>query len=159
MGYGRAQHTWHLAIEASAPASAPRSSVGAVSPFTSPGARQQTRQWDIPQREEVWTHLGTPLSPPLLGGCLIKLVPRLRLWETSAVQRGQKLSRYPSAKLWSLLHLGRFGKMPSPLYNSLFLSLCPFLHPPLSLSLLPYPYFMESSGGMKLSETNPLLDI
>lgn len=34
------------------------------------------------------------------GGCLIKLVPRLRLWETSAVQRGQKLYSSPSAKLF-----------------------------------------------------------
>lgn len=73
----------------------------------------------------------------LAGGCcLIKLVQRLRMWETSAVQRGQKLSSYPSAKL--------FITSPSEevwekcLLSYIILSLSSSL----SLSLSPSPSFL-----------------
>lgn len=85
----------------------------------------------------------------LTGFVLIKPVPRLRLGETSAIQRGQKVSSCPSAIL--------FIRSPSEeVWES---AQFPSLSLSISLSLLPYPYFMKSSEGMKLSETNPLLDI
>lgn len=145
------------------PASILRPSLGAVSSCSSPSTRQETPPWNVPQWEEVWARLGTPLSPlqgSLLGGCcLIKLVQRLRMWETSAVQRGQKLSSYPSAKLFITSPSKEVWEKCLLSYIILSLSSSLSLSLSLSVSFLPYPYFMKSSGGMKLSETNPLLDI
>lgn len=86
------------------------------------------------------------------GGFIIKLVPKPKLWEMAHLLC--KVARNPPVahlqNFSSGLHRRRWcGKNAFMFHN-------PPPHPP---PPPPYPYFMKSSGGMKLSETNPLLDI